>query len=155
MSDVDDPTRFDPQRFFGAGRKLGHNHALGLAYRDHGLDWAELTLPWRADLVGDRQANTLASGAIITLMDMASGLSIWTRLGHFRPVVTLDLRIDYLRAARPKADIIGRVECYRVAREVAFVRGVAHDGLETDLVAHVAGSFMFTGPAMIGGLPNA
>ena len=39
----------------------------------------------------------LASGPIISLMDMATSLAIWVRLGRFRHQATLDLRVDYLR----------------------------------------------------------
>lgn len=139
---------FDPGRMFRAMEGYGHSHALGLRYIEHGVDWAELAMPWKADLVGDEAAGTMATGAIIGLLDMTAGLAVWARLGHFRPQATLDLRIDYLRAATARADMIGRVECYRVAREVAFVRGAAHDGSSSDPVAHVAGCFMFTGEPM-------
>lgn len=139
---------FDPARMFRTMEKFGHIAALGMRYGRHGADWAEIRLPWQDALVGDVAAGTVASGAIIALMDMTAGLSVWTRIKAFRPMVTLDLRIDYLRAAVPGADITGHVQCTRVARDIAFVRGAAHDGDGHDPVAHVAGSFMFTGPVL-------
>lgn len=142
------PSGFDPARMFRTMEQFGHIAAIGMRYGGHGEDWAEIRLPWHDGLIGDVAAGTLASGAIIALMDMTAGLSVWTRIKAFRPMVTLDLRIDYLRASAPGADIIGHVTCTRVAREVAFIRGAAHDGDADDPVAHVAGSFMFTGPAM-------
>ena len=141
-------TSFDPAWMFRAMENYGHSQALGLKYHAHGPDWAELAMPWRAELVGDITAQTMATGAIIGLLDMTAGLSAWSRLGAFRPMATLDLRIDYLRTAHPRAAIVARVECYRVAREIAFVRGIAHDGDAADPVAHMAASFMFTGPPM-------
>lgn len=142
------PSAFDPARMFRTMEKFGHSAAIGMRYGGHGDDWAEIRLPWQDALVGDMTAGTVASGAIIALMDMTAGLAVWTRIKAFRPMVTLDLRIDYLRAAAPGADIVGHVECTRVARDIAFIRGAAHDGDAEDPVAHVAGSFMFTGPAM-------
>lgn len=139
---------FDPARMFRAMERYGHSAALGLRYAGHGADWAELAMPWRPELVGDVGQQTMASGAVIALIDMTAGMAVWTTLGHFRPMVTLDLRIDYLRAAHPRADMAGRVECYRVARDVAFVRGVAHDGDVKDPVAHMAATFMFIGEPM-------
>jgi len=56
--------------------------------------------------------------------------------------VTLDLRIDYVRAAVPGKTIIARADCYQLRRSMAFVRGIAHDGELTDPVAHAAGIFM-------------
>jgi acyl-coenzyme A thioesterase PaaI-like protein len=60
----------------------------------------------------------------------------------FRPQVTLDLRVDYVRAATPWRTVVARAECYRITRSAAFVRGLAHDGELDDPVAHAAGVFM-------------
>lgn len=136
------PFAFDARRFFDAMR--GHGHRLGIVYRDHGADWCELDLPWRDDLVGDPATGVLASGPILTLMDMATSAAIWVRRGMFVPQATLDLRVDYLRPATPHRTVVGRGECYRIARSVGFVRGLAHDGDPADPLAHVAGTFMFT-----------
>ena len=124
-----------------------HPGWLGLRYRDHGTDWVELELPWRADLVGDERRPVLASGPIVSLMDMAAGMSIWAANGEFRPVATLDLRVDYIRPARERASVIGRVTCHRRTRSAAFVQGAAHDGDPDDPVATVAGVFMTLDPA--------
>ena len=133
---------FDVQRF--ADHRHGHGGHLGIAYHAHGDDWVELELPYREELTGDVATGVLASGPIVTLMDMATSCGVWRRRGRFVPQATLDLRVDYLRAARPGATVIGRGECYRIARSVAFVRGCAHDGDEGDPIAHVAGTFMVT-----------
>ncbi|RDC60444.1 hypothetical protein HME9302_01651 [Alteripontixanthobacter maritimus] len=135
-------TAFDPVQ--AAPFLLGSGHCgwLGLEFRDHGADWVELELPWRKDLLAETGGEVLASGPIISLMDMASGLAIWTKLGRFEAIATLDLRVDYQRPARDGAAVTGRVECYRNTRSAAFVRGIAHDGDPADPVAHVAGVFM-------------
>jgi uncharacterized protein (TIGR00369 family) len=127
--------------------KRAHPGWLGLRYRAHGDDWCELELPWRADLVGDERRPVLASGPIVSLMDMAAGMAIWVANGEFRPVATLDLRVDYLRPARERAAVIGRVTCYRRTRSAAFVRGTAHDGDPADPVAEMTGVFMTLDPA--------
>ena len=135
---------FDPARFMGYVRRVGHGGALGIAYHAHGEDWAELALPYDERLVGVPETGIIASGPIISLMDMATSLSIWVKLGRFRHQATLDLRVDYLRPAVPGRTIIGRGECYGVTRSVGFVRGLAHDGDPEDPVAHVSATFMFT-----------
>jgi uncharacterized protein (TIGR00369 family) len=135
---------FDPKRFMDYVRHVGHGGALGIAYRAHGGDWAELQIPYADHLIGVVETGVIASGPIISLMDMATSLSIWIRTGQFRPQATLDMRVDYLRPAAPGKTIIGRGECYGVTRSVGFVRGVAHDGEASDPVAHVSGTFMFT-----------
>ena len=140
---------FDPQRFmdYASREGSGHGAALGIRYHAHGDDWVELALDWREELVGMTDTQVLASGPIISLMDMATSLAIWVRLGRFRHQATLDMRVDYLRPAAPGQDIVGRGICYGVTRSVGFVRGVAHDGDPADPLAHVSATFMFTDPA--------
>lgn len=120
----------------------GHSLALGLLYQSHGPDWIELALPYRPDLVGDPDSGVIASGPILSMMDVATSMSVWLKLKTFRPHATLDLRVDYLRPATPGRTVIGRGECYRISRSIAFVRGQAHDGDPDDPLAHVAGTFM-------------
>ncbi len=133
---------FDPAKVgrFMAG--AGHSGWLGMQYHGHCNDWIELALPWREDLVGVPESGLLASGPIITLMDMATSMSVWLRRGTFGHQATIDLRIDYARAARPHRKVIGRGECYRLSRSIAFVRGIAYDDSPDDPIASVAGTFM-------------
>ena len=123
----------------------GHSAELGLRYIRHGDDWAEIAFDYDPRLAIMATNGILASGPIISLIDTASGMSIVARIKHFRPMATLDLRIDYLRAAPPGKSIIARATCYRVTRNVAFVRCEAHDGDPDDLVAVSMSSFFFTG----------
>ena len=133
---------FDPARAVKGLMQHGHSAKLGLRYSDHGTDWVELELPWREDLIGEVDREILASGPIISMLDMASGLSIWTKHTQFIPIATLDLRVDYQRPARERGAVFGRVECYRLTKSAAFVRGIAHDGDPNDTVATMAGTFM-------------
>ncbi len=135
---------FDPKRFMSYVRQVGHGGALGIDYVAHGEDWAELSLPYDDKLIGMPETGVIASGPIVSLMDMATSIAIWVRLGRFRHQATLDLRVDYLRPAAPGRTVIGRGECYALSRSIAFVRGLAHDGDPTDPIANVAGTFMFT-----------
>ena len=84
--------RFDPELFMSYVRNVGHGGAIGIAYLGHGEDWAELSLPYDERLIGMATSGIIASGPIISLMDMATSLAIWIKLGRFRPQATLDLR---------------------------------------------------------------
>lgn len=134
---------FDPELFTAYASQVGHGGALGILYVGHGADWVELGLDYAETLIGVTESGIIASGPIISLMDMATSMAIWVKLGRFRPQATLDMRVDYLRPAVPGRRIVGRGECYRVTRRIAFVRGLAHDGDSGDPVAHVAATFMF------------
>jgi len=135
---------FDPERFLNYVRRVGHGGALGISYHAHGEDWAELSLPYDERFVGMPESGIIASGPIISLMDMATSIAIWVRLGRFRHQATLDMRVDYLRPAVPGRTLIGRGECYAVTKSVGFVRGLAHDGDPENPLAHVSATFMFT-----------
>ena len=132
--------QFDPARFLTS--RLGHGGVLGAGYRGHGSDWAELELPYDERLIGNVDTGVIASGPILSLMDMATSIAVWLRANAFVAHATLDLRVDYLRPATPGKTVVGRGECYRLTRSIAFVRGQAHDGDPNDPLAHVAGTFM-------------
>ena len=133
---------FDARKFFELARSVGHGRALGLEYRDSGKNWAELALPWREELVGVPESGVLASGAIVSLVDTASGTSVWVTLDRFIPIVTVDLRLDYLRPALKGETIVARCECVKLTKRVAFVRGAAHGGNEARPIARSAAPFM-------------
>lgn len=143
---LDDAARMQRfvDRFMSA---VPHLQALGIGYVASGDNWAELRMPYAPQLVAYPETGVIASGAIFSLMDTASGFSVFVSIGRFEPHATLDLRCDYLRPATPGHTVIGRAECYKLTRRVAFVRGIAHDGDPAHPVAHVAGTFMRTGGA--------
>ena len=87
-------------------------------------------------------SGVLASGAIVSLIDTASGTSVWVTLDTFTPIVTVDLRLDYLRPALKGETIVARCECVKVTRRIAFVRGAAHGGDESRPIALSAATFM-------------
>lgn len=138
--------KFDPSQFNKFMLEHGHTGFIGMQYRNHGDNWVELGMPWREDLVGDPETGVLASGPIISLLDNATSMAVWALRGAFRPQVTLDLRIDYVRAAAPGKTVIAWAECYQLKRSMAFVRGIAHDGDIADPVAHAAGIFIQVEP---------
>ena len=126
---------------------IPHLKALGISYHGHGRGWSELALPYGEHLVAYPDAGVIASGAIFTLMDSAGGFSVMTGAERMQPVATLDLRLDYLRAATPGRTVIGRSDVQKMTRSVVFVRGVAHDGDPSHPIAHMTGTFMFTAGA--------
>ena len=133
---------FDAEKFFDIARQVGHGRALGMELRASGGNWTELALPWREQLVGVPETGVLASGAIVSLVDTASGMSVWVTLDRFAPLVTLDLRLDYLRPAVKGETIVARCECTKLTRRIAFVSGLAHGGDPQRPIARSAGTFV-------------
>ena len=142
----EEPSIFDPdqrfaaERFFNVARQVGHGRALGMEFGASGDDWTELVLPWREELVGVPASGILASGAIVSLIDTASGTAVWARLGKFIPLVTIDLRIEYLRPAFRGENVRARCECTKLTRRIAFTRGTAFVGDKP--IAYSSGTFM-------------
>jgi uncharacterized protein (TIGR00369 family) len=133
---------FDPEAFFEMAKRVGHGRALGMDFVGSGEDWTELSLPWREELVGVPESGILASGAIVSLIDTASGTAVWVKLGAFNPVVTIDLRIEYLRPALNGETVFARCECTKLTRQIAFTRGIAHSGDPARPIAYSSGTFM-------------
>ena len=144
MSETDAHGRFDADAVFNFARQVGHTRALGLESLRRGDNWAEISLPWREDLVGVPETGVLASGAIVSLVDTASGMAVWITLDRFQPLVTLDLRLDYLRPAAKGETITARCECRKLTRRIAFVQGIAHGGDPERPIAMSAGTFMLS-----------
>jgi acyl-coenzyme A thioesterase PaaI-like protein len=137
--------KFDPETVNRIMGKFGHSGFIGMEYVGHGEDWVELCFDWREDLVADPTTGILASSAVISLLDNATSMSIWTKLGSFRPQVTMDLRLDYLRPSPAGERVYGRGICYHLTRSVGFVRGIAHNGDIENPLAHAAGTFIRIG----------
>lgn len=142
-----DAPRYALESLFGPGRPgftehIPHCKRIGMGVVHTGPREATVRLPWRDELVGDPQRGVVFGGVITTLLDHASGLAVACSLEELKPIATLDLRINYLRAAQPKHDLMGRVECYKVTRHVAFVRGAAWDASQDDPFATVVATMM-------------
>ena len=100
--------------------------------------------PWREDLVGDPDTGVIAGGVITALLDHACGLAV-TSMGRrhgFLATATLDLRIDYMRPAAPRSDVTAQAHCYKLTRNIAFVRAHAFDADPDDPVATAQAAFV-------------
>jgi uncharacterized protein (TIGR00369 family) len=105
---------------------------------------AVFVLPYDARLVGNADTGGLHGGAITALLDAACGCAVFAALVEWVPIATLDLRIDYLRAAEPPRDVTARAICYRIARNVAFARAIAFHDDDRDPIASAVGTFMLS-----------
>jgi uncharacterized protein (TIGR00369 family) len=126
-------------------RECPHAVAIGLETVSLEDAVANLRLTYRQELVGDPDTGVLAGGVVTALLDHACGQAVMAALGSPTPVATLDLRIDYMRAAEPGLDVHARAHCYKLTHSIAFVRATAYDRDITDPVATAQATFMLTG----------
>jgi uncharacterized protein (TIGR00369 family) len=119
-----------------------HTHALGFVFDGIDGDRVRIRVPWREDLVGDPDTGVLSGGLVTTLLDHVGGLAVWVALDQFEPIATLDLRVDYMRAAEPGRDLIAEARCFRLTHSIAFVRAWAFEDGPEDPVAAAQSAYM-------------
>ena len=135
---MNDDIRARANQFVAA---LPHAQALGMAVQSISDGEAMMHMPYDPRLVGDPSSGVIFGGAVSALMDTCSGLSVFAHPKARVSMATLDLRIDYMRAATPGQTIRAHAVCYHVTHHVAFERATATDDVDDNPVASAAGAF--------------
>jgi uncharacterized protein (TIGR00369 family) len=115
---------------------------------------ARMRLPYGDHLIGDPETGVVHGGVITGCLDHCCGIAVASALREPMPFATLDLRIDYMKPAKPHKDLLFESECLKVAREIAFARGLAYQADRGEPVAICTGTFMLIRGAAFPNLPN-
>ncbi|MGI4817191.1 PaaI family thioesterase [Brevundimonas sp.] len=132
-----------------------HTHTLGFKLESVDGEKVRLRAPYKPEFVGDPLTGVLSGGLVSTLLDHVGGLSVWLALDQFQSIATLDLRVDYMRAAAPGRDLIAEAHCYRLNRTMAFVRAWAFEDDPSDPVAASQAAYIIHKPSLRKDLANA
>ncbi|MFD0909267.1 PaaI family thioesterase [Ruegeria arenilitoris] len=124
---------------------IPHARALGLTLTHIGEGEAEITMPYNEDLIGDPRTGVIHGGAVSASLDTCCGAAVMSHPAAPGGTATIDLRIDYMRAATPGQTITTRATCYHITRNVAFVRATAMDDEQDRPVATASGAFTVEG----------
>jgi uncharacterized protein (TIGR00369 family) len=120
---------------------LPHCKTLGLELVTAERGKVTLKLPFQDALIGNPETRVLHGGVVTSLIDTASGISLYTLLSAPEAAATLDLRIDYLRPAKPDLPLYCTAECYRLTEAIAFMRATAYQDDQAKPVAHSVSTF--------------
>ena len=121
--------------------ELPFNKFMGVSLISLGEGFSEMTVDYREDLIGDSESKVIHGGVVTTLLDAACGAAVMSVGVPKIPTATIDLRIDYMRSAKPGKMIRAKANCFKITPSVAFVRADATDGKGESLVASASGAF--------------
>src|ERR1700749_1974874 len=101
-----------------------------------------LRLPYSDKLVGNPETGVVHGGVVTAMLDQACGMAIGSALDTPMGMATLDLRIDYMKPATSREDILIESECLKITHEIAFARARAFHVSIDDPIAIATGTFM-------------
>ncbi len=142
MSDQQTRQQLIARKFIEA---IPHAQALGMEITEIGEGRAVITMPYDERLIGDPETGVIHGGAVSALMDTCGGAAVMAHPIGTMGTATLDLRIDYMRPAKPGDMLTAVAECYHMTRSVAFVRATAMDADMDRPVATATGAFTVEG----------
>ncbi len=119
-----------------------HSKAMDMRVVEVWRDNAVVEVPFSERLIGNPATGVVHGGVVTTILDQVSGMSVFCSLEKPRMIATLDLRIDYMRAATPEAPIVAHGHCHKLTKNIAFVRASAHNGDPDDPIAAATAAFM-------------
>ena len=109
------------------------------------LDGVLVRMPFNPSFCADEEKTLLHGGVLTALLDSVFGLANFVAIEGISSMATLDLRVDYLRPAKSRSDIMVRAECFRQTRHIAFNSGsIWFDEPNQAEVARGSASFALT-----------
>src|SRR6185369_5469794 len=93
------------------------NKFLGIKLEEVREGFVRLRLPFRDEFIGDFARPALHGGVISTMIDVAGGFAVWSKILLEDRVSTIDMRVDYLSPGASE-DIIAEAEVVRVGNRV-------------------------------------
>ena len=117
------------------------NKWLNLTVLQSGKDGVEIKAAWREEWVVNVERRYTHGGILAAIVDVAADYAIAAQLG--RPVPTIDIRVDYHKAAMP-GDLTAKAKVVRMGSQYSTAEAYVYDK-DGALVASGRGTY-FTAP---------
>jgi uncharacterized protein (TIGR00369 family) len=117
------------------------NKWLNFTVLKAGADGVELKAAWREEWVVSPERRYTHGGILAAIVDVAADYAIAAQLG--RPVPTIDMRVDYHKAAMP-GDLTAKAKVVRMGGQFSTAEAYLYDK-DGALVASGRGTY-FTAP---------
>ncbi|MEE4300563.1 MAG: PaaI family thioesterase [Pseudomonadales bacterium] len=123
---------------------MPHAAAIGMRLVHYEDGACRVRVPYAEHLVGDPDTGVIHGGVLTAVLDNASGMAVPRAdlPDEQKAIATLDLRIDYMRPAKPGEDVLVDAECYQLTRSIAFVRARAFHASDDRTIASSVATFM-------------
>jgi len=122
---------------------LSHEHSifrsLDLKPLALGVGHSRLELNLSADFA---EGEEIQSGMLTMVLDSIMGMTVFTALQDLKPIATINLKTNYLRAAGLDERVICEATCHTIRDDVAFVNGVISSVNSKEEIATAIGAFM-------------
>ena len=105
-------------------------------------DGVEMKAAWREEWVVNPERRYTHGGILAAIIDVAADFAIAAKIG--RPVPTIDLRVDYHKAAMP-GDITAKARVIRLGGQYSTAEAFLYDS-EGTLVASGRGTYFTAEP---------
>jgi len=130
------------QTIFRIMQETAFARALDMTLVSAAAGVAVLKIPYQEKLVGNPDTGIVHGGVITSLLDHTLGCAVFSALETLELIATLDLRIDYMRAAEPGRDIFAHAAVTKIATSIAFASGTAYHDEPGDPIATSTAAFM-------------
>ena len=118
------------------------NRWLNFTVLSAGEDEVEVKAAWREEWVVNLERRYTHGGILAAIVDVAADFAIAARLG--RPVPTIDIRVDYHKAAMP-GDLTAKARVVRMGNQFSTAEAYLYDQ-EGVLIASGRGTYFTATP---------
>jgi len=117
------------------------NKYIGLQLTELKIGFAKATIQFKQELIGDVRINAVHGGVISASMDAVGGMAAVTTLNSIEDkIVTVDMRVDYIRSAR-NTDLIIEANIVRSGNKIITTNMQVFAANEQILVAEGRGVY--------------